>query len=145
MHPLFHIYLPFPFLYYFIYVQNSFKPNFKKIAILIFVFIILINVPQIVKNNMMNSFICESIQYRVHVDSPLMHHDTIINRLSLSFTTMLYYLKFFIIPFGYYSYFGYNEIPLPSLFSLANILSFFIYTSIFIWYSCVFQFGNKCF
>ncbi len=122
----------FPFLYYFIYVQNSFKPNFKKIAILIFVFIILINVPQIVKNNMMNSFICESIQYRVHVDSPLMHHDTIINRLSLSFTTMLYYLKFFIIPFGYYSYFGYNEIPLPSLFSLANILSFFIYTSIFI-------------
>jgi hypothetical protein len=120
----------FAFLYYFIYAPYKYKFNFKFFAILIILFNILINVPSMVKTEMMNNFIGESIQYRVHVDSPLMHHDTIINRLSLSFTTMLYYLKVFhntiwvIIHILDTMMFHY----LP-LFSIANILSFFIYTS----------------
>jgi hypothetical protein len=122
----------FAFLYYFIYAPYKYKFNFKFFAILIILFNILINVPSMVKTEMMNNFIGESIQYRVHVDSPLMHHDTIINRLSLSFTTMLYYLKFFILPFGHFSYYGYNHVSLMPLFSITNILSFFIYTGLLV-------------
>ncbi len=122
----------FAFLYYFIYSPYKYKFNFKFFAILIILFNILINVPSMVKTEMMNNFIGESIQYRVHVDSPLMHHDTIINRLSLSFTTMLYYLKFFILPFGHFSYYGYNHVSLMPLFSITNILSFFIYTGLLV-------------
>ena len=122
----------FAFLYYFIYAPYKYKFNFKFFAILIILFNILINVPSMVKTEMMNNFIGESIQYRVHLDSPLMHHDTFINRLSLSFTTMLYYLKFFILPFGHFSYYGYNHVSLMPLFSITNILSFFIYTGLLV-------------
>ncbi len=53
-------------------------------------------------------------------ENPLYHNDTFYNRVSLSITTLFYYLKFLFVPFGYYFYYGYNQIPLTSIFSLIN-------------------------
>lgn len=57
-------------------------------------------------------------------ENPLYNNDTLLNRVSLSLTTLFYYLKFLIVPVGYHFYFGYDQIPLTSLFSLINVVCF---------------------
>lgn len=79
-----------------------------------------------------NSFVESSPEYRYYLDSPLVENDSFLNRISLSLTTLFYYLKFMIIPHGYYFYFGINQVPLTSLFSIVNVVSFVIYISLFL-------------
>ena len=55
--------------------------------------------------------------------NPLVGNDTFINRLSLTFTSLFYYLKFLVIPSGYHFIFGYNQIPLKGLFCLENMIA----------------------
>ncbi|MFN8284375.1 MAG: hypothetical protein U0U67_14235 [Chitinophagales bacterium] len=62
--------------------------------------------------------------------SPLYNNDAYLNRISMACITMLYYLKFLVVPFGYYFYYGYNQIPLLPLFHPINFLAIFIYASI---------------
>lgn len=62
--------------------------------------------------------------------TPLYNNDAYINRLSMACITLLYYLKFLVVPFGYYFYYGYNQIPLLPLFHPINFLAVFIYASI---------------
>ena len=62
--------------------------------------------------------------------TPLYNNDAFINRLSMACITMLYYLKFLVVPFGYYFYYGYNQIPLLPLYHPINFLAVFIYVLI---------------
>ena len=55
--------------------------------------------------------------------NPLFGHETLINKISMTLTSLYYYLKFLFIPFGYYFYFGAKQIELSQLFSLINIVS----------------------
>ncbi|MFN8238664.1 MAG: hypothetical protein U0T77_10890, partial [Chitinophagales bacterium] len=64
-------------------------------------------------------------------ENPLYHNDTFYNRLSLSITTLFYYLKFLFVPFGYYFYFGYNQIPLTPLFASVNIICLLMVAALF--------------
>ncbi len=54
-------------------------------------------------------------------ENPLIGHDSLLNRLSLSLTSLFYYFKFILIPNGYHFFFGYNQIPMTGLFSLINM------------------------
>lgn len=65
-------------------------------------------------------------------ENPLYQNDTFYNRVSLSVTTLFYYLKFLFVPFGYYFYFGYNQIPLTPLFSFIHISCLLIVAALFV-------------
>jgi tetratricopeptide (TPR) repeat protein len=75
-------------------------------------------------------------------ENPLYQNDTFYNRISLALTSLFYYIKFLFIPFGYYFYFGYNQIPLTSVFSPMNITGMAIVLVLFI-FSIRFYKKNK--
>ncbi|MBX7225919.1 MAG: hypothetical protein K1X55_07800 [Chitinophagales bacterium] len=54
-------------------------------------------------------------------ENPLAAHDTLMNRLSMACISLFYYVKFCILPVGYYFFFGYNMVPLRPLFHPINI------------------------
>ncbi|MBK9328178.1 MAG: hypothetical protein IPM95_02460 [Sphingobacteriales bacterium] len=56
--------------------------------------------------------------------NPIVADDTFIHRISLALTSLYYYLKFLLIPWGYHFIFGYNQIPLTGLFSIPNTIVF---------------------
>lgn len=49
--------------------------------------------------------------------------DTITDTISSALVTLFYYLKFHIIPTGYYFYFGFNTIPVDELWTWQNMLA----------------------
>ena len=59
-------------------------------------------------------------------ENPLIANYTFINKIAVTLTSLFYYLKFLVIPTGYYFFFGYNQIPLTGLFTLVNLSSFLI-------------------
>ncbi|MBK6276304.1 MAG: hypothetical protein IPF58_17175 [Saprospirales bacterium] len=59
-------------------------------------------------------------------ENPLIANYTFINKIAVTLTSLFYYLKFLVIPTGYYFFFGYNQIPLTGLFSVVNLSSFVI-------------------
>lgn len=116
----------FPLLYFVIYYFEKIK--IKNIVLLIILFIVAINFTDSIKWETFKYFTNQTIIFGEQLDNPLFYgKDTFINRLSMSLTTLWYYFKFFILPFGHYVYYGYNQIPLTSLFSFTNILSFSIH------------------
>lgn len=123
-----YVFILFPIIYTIFYS----KANWKIVTFIIFVFIIIGQVIPQIKENIIEDHIGGSIVSRVYLDSPLFGNDSLINRLSLSLTTMLYYFKFFVLPFGHYVYYGVDQISLLPLVSPLNILSFFIYFFIFV-------------
>lgn len=98
------------------------KINKKKIiysfvvtlGLMLIAFIIL----QFLKSNLNESEYIFSMGFD---ENPLIGDDTFLNRISLSLTTLFYYIKFLVYPTGYYFFFGYNQIPLTGLFTLINI------------------------
>jgi len=76
-------------------------------------------------------------------ENPLYNNDSFLNKISLTITTLFYYLKFLIVPFGYHFYFGYDQIPLTSLFSLINIISLTSYLCLFAGSIYFYQKGYK--
>lgn len=59
-------------------------------------------------------------------ENPLVANNTFINKIAVTLTSLFYYFKFLVVPFGYYFFFGYNQIPLTGLISVINISSVFI-------------------
>lgn len=105
----------------------------KRILLLLFFSLVLYNVIFGLKESLLSNTINHGDVKPILMDitrSPLVGNDTLLNRISMSFITMLYYLKFLVIPWGYYFYFGYNQIPLLPLFHPINFLTVFIYLSI---------------
>lgn len=68
-------------------------------------------------------------------ENPLVADNTILNRISYSLTSLFYYIKFLIVPYGYYFFFGYNQIKISGLFSLVNIAT--IITILAITFFCI--------
>lgn len=132
-----YIFIIFPILYALFFS----KINWKMFAFVVLIVIFLGQVIPQIKSNIISDHIEGSIVSRVYLDSPLFENDSLINRLSLSLTTMLYYFKFFILPFGHYVYYGIDQIPLLPLFSPLNILSFFIHLFLFIF--CILKFKTN--
>lgn len=101
--------------------------NKKKVAILSLVTLFIL----IITTNVINHFTSQlDDNFRKFTyglpENPLYNNDTLLNRISLSFTTLFYYLKFLFIPTGYHFYFGFNQIKLSPLLSLVNISSILI-------------------
>lgn len=59
-------------------------------------------------------------------ENPLPYLPSIWNYLGLAVSTYFQYLKFIFIPKGYYFYFGYNQVPLRSLFHYITLLQLII-------------------
>ncbi|MEZ5009053.1 MAG: tetratricopeptide repeat protein [Chitinophagales bacterium] len=124
-----------PILYFFIYKYNPQKTIFKDKSKLIFttIFFLVVIISSVLIIQSFTNMYVEPINItRFAIDSPLVDNNTFINKLSFTLTTLFYYLKFMIIPHGYYFYYGYNQIPLTNLFSILNALSFLAYSAIFI-------------
>lgn len=64
-------------------------------------------------------------------ENPLAGNDTLTNRLSMACISLFYYVKFCLLPFGYYFFFGYNMVPMRPLFHPINIAIILITISIF--------------
>lgn len=64
-------------------------------------------------------------------ENPIVGHDTFLNRLSLSLTSLFYYIKFLVVPTGYFFFFGYNKILLTGLFSFINIVTLILLVTLF--------------
>lgn len=124
-----YVFVFIPVLYLLIYK----KINYKKILISIVSAIILLIIVSTIKDKMFANLVSNTeVVSRVVIDSPLYFNDSPINRLSMSCTTMLYYFKFLVVPFGYYFFFGYNQIPILPLLHPLNLLSIAIYLSLFV-------------
>jgi hypothetical protein len=109
------------------------KANYKKYLLAFILGIVVLIIINDVRNQLFYGIVEHNEIKRTFLEvsrSPLANNDTILNRLSLSFITLLYYLKFLLIPFGYYFYFGYNQIPLLPLFHPINFLAFGIYVAL---------------
>jgi len=119
-----------PMVYFIIYKSDVIILK-KKSLIYIVLLILLPVASEILVDFFKDTFTTTTQLSMNYIDSPLVNDDTFINRIALSLTTLLYYLKFMLIPHGYYFYFGYNQIPLSSLWSPFNILSFVLYFGIF--------------
>lgn len=125
-----YFFLLFPLLYFLFFKNHLFN---KKTLTRAFLYTIISCVIFfIIRSIVSEYYIGKDIASFTYSDSPLTTNDSLINRISFSLTTMWYYLKFFIVPFGYHSYYGYNQIPLNSLFSPLNIISVIAYISILI-------------
>lgn len=64
-------------------------------------------------------------------ENPLVANNTFINRIAVALSSLFYYLKFLVVPFGYYFFFGYNQIPLTGLFSVINIIAIVVVLLLF--------------
>lgn len=58
-------------------------------------------------------------------ENPLIKSELTSGKISQIITTYFYYLKFMIIPNGYYFYFGYDQVPLLSLYHPTTLLYLF--------------------
>jgi protein O-mannosyl-transferase len=77
----------------------------------------------------------ESILY---AENPIAYDTSIANKLGLAVSTYWQYLKFMLIPKGYYFYFGFNQIPVKPVYHPVIIIQLLIHLSIllssFWWY-----------
>lgn len=119
----------FPLMYLLIYR----KANLNLILLGLIIVFITLSLFALIKGQLASEFLINKNVERVYIDSPLYENNTFLNRLSLSLTTLLYYIKFFVVPWGHYAYFGFNEIPLRGLFHPINVLSFFIFFGLLVW------------
>lgn len=75
----------------------------------------------VLENILMESVIrTQQTSYRNFVsytENPLYNHPGFLPKISQSIQTVSYYIKFMLIPKGYYYYFGFDMIPLKPLFS----------------------------
>ncbi len=104
----------------------------KRIALVLFSVIFIFIITNLIRDYLKGQTI-QPIVKSIFFDaskSPLYNNDTMLNRISMACVTMLYYLKFLLIPFGYYFYYGYNQIPLLPLFHPLNLLTVLIYLSV---------------
>lgn len=113
--------------------------NLKKpilITILLFIVVInIVNILQILPNAK------EYIFTMGFDENPLVANDSIINRFSLGITSLFYYVKFLIIPYGYYFFWGYNQIPITGFFSTTNV--FIVLLLLAIAYGCYKTFSKN--
>jgi len=58
----------------------------------------------------------------IFMENPIVSHWTLSNRIGQSVAALFYYLKFMIIPTGYYFYFGYDMLPLHGIFHWSSIV-----------------------
>lgn len=124
-----YVFALFPIIYIIFYKKINTKYLIYASVFTGFVIIVY----SILKGLLIEEFVVNQSVSRVYMDSPLFENSTLLNRLSLSLTTLLYYVKFFVVPWGHYAYFGFNEIPLRGLLHPINILSFFIFFGLLVW------------
>lgn len=63
-------------------------------------------------------------------ENPLVNQFTFQNRISLLCTTLLYYIKFLILPFGYYFYYGFDQISINPIIHPLNIFAVLLFIAI---------------
>lgn len=76
-------------------------------------------------------------------DNPLLMNGSFTDKLSLATTSLFYYLKFLLIPFGYYFFYGHKEITLLPLFSITNISTVVFFTAVSLY--CIFNYKKRMF
>ncbi len=76
----------------------------------------------------------------IFTENPVVVNWDLTHRLAQSVQTLFFYIKFMIIPKGYWFYFGYDMLPLPELFSIKTAL-FVLINALFL--TIAFWFWNK--
>jgi hypothetical protein len=110
----------YPLLVLFLYHPIGRKKMLIAIAATLLLFLITIGIRSAFTSDLNQELNTFRLGY---AETPLTAHSTIADKLSLALTTTLYYLKFLFVPFGYYFYYGNNQIPLRPLFSPLNVAS----------------------
>jgi protein O-mannosyl-transferase len=74
-------------------------------------------------------------EYRVlgYYENPLFHEKGFLNRLSMGFYSLFYYLKILVLPHPLVYYYGYNTIPLTGWAHPVPVFSLLFYTGIGVW------------
>ncbi len=99
---------------------------YRKILIALFITLLLFSLSFYIREFFMSflnkkEFVNATL---TNAGNPIVGNETFVNKLSITFTSIYYYLKFLFVPFGYYFYFGYKQIILLPLFSYINLLGF---------------------
>lgn len=109
-----------PLIHFFIYNKSIKEASFIIIALVILhVLFRIILVDYFVPVN--NP---ESHAKILFTENPLSTSGGFAERIGLSITSFFYYLKFIVIPKGYYYYFGYNQIPARAFYHPIVLLQF---------------------
>lgn len=106
-----YVFFAFPALSVFFFRENSAGKKWKLLFLLIALFVLLAALWLFMEH----LFLDPSVRMKNFSDpteSPLAGNDSLYHRFCMALTTLLYYLKFQVLPWGYYFYFGYDQIPL---------------------------------
>lgn len=103
----------------------------RKILLYVALSLLLYFIIMRVRDSMMNNLLDEKeSQLYIGVDpseNPLVNQFTFSNRVSLLCTTLLYYVKFLVLPFGYYFYYGFDQIQINPLIHPLNIFAVLLF------------------
>lgn len=97
--------------------QLNYKQFIKFICIMLLVTLVI--------GNIKNGYIPIAATSRTSIfpeENIFVNHQTLLNKISIACTSYFYYLKFMVVPVGYYFYFGYKKIGLYPIFSFINIV-----------------------
>lgn len=103
-----------------------YKVNIKKSAIILIVFIATTGISASIIDYFVPVGKVDTLNSVLLTENPLPYFPSIWNYLGMSVATYFQYIKFIFIPKGYYFYFGYNQIPLRSLFHYITLLQLFV-------------------
>ncbi len=127
-----YIFIITPFLVLFFFREFDKKRILKYVAIISFLVIITLIIISAF-TSLLNQD--EYIFKMGYDENPLIANNTIVNRIAYSITSLFYYIKFLVVPFGYYFFFGYDQIKISGLFSIINITT--IIAIVLIFYFCI--------
>ncbi len=118
-----YVFIVTPMLVLFFFRETDRKKIIKNIAITVVLFFIVFQVFAFFQSLPDKKEYIFSMGFD---ENPLVANNTFINRIAVALTSLFYYFKFLVIPFGYYFFFGYNQIPLTGLFSVINMVTIVI-------------------
>ena len=110
--------------------------NFKKPIYLISIILICIVLQSVFHNLLPNKIAPVNLNETTKVtftENPFTDNFSLLNKMGAASMTGFYYLKFIIIPYGYWYYFGFDQVKLHPINSTPAILSFILLVVIFIY------------
>ena len=134
------VFIVIPALVIFLFRDINRKQIIRVLFTTGFLLLISITILQVFISSLNESFHIYKMKL---TDNPLIINDSFTDKLSLTLTSLFYYLKFLFIPFGYYFFYGYKEITLLPLFSITNIITIVFFTAIS--FFCVYNYQKRMF
>lgn len=102
--------------------------NYKKIILIIITIFVVLLVQKGMMDHVISQEKSSSFAFASFTENPLSTDASFLNKISQGIQSASYYVKFMLIPKDYYYYFGYDMIPVKSLFSPLILFLFILHT-----------------